>query len=34
MIYFRKSSRYVIDTRNPEKREILRDAMLGGEAKI
>ena len=34
MIYFKKSSRYVIDTRNPEKREILRDAIIRGETKI
>ena len=34
MIYFKKSSRYVIDTRNPEKREILRDAIIRGESQI
>ena len=34
MIYLRKSSRYVIDLSNQERREILRDAILRGEAKI
>ena len=34
MIYFKRSSKYVIDTSNLEKREILRDAVLRGETKI
>ena len=34
MVYFKRSSKYVIDTSNLEKREILRDAILRGEAKI
>ena len=34
MIYLKKSSRYIIDIKDPERREILRDAILRGESKI
>ena len=34
VVYFKKSSRYIIDMHNQERREILRDAILRGEARI
>ena len=33
-VYFRKTSKYIIDTSNPERKEILRAAIVRGEAKI
>ena len=33
-VYFRKTSKYTIDTSNPERKEILRAAIVRGEAKI
>ena len=34
VVYLRKSSRYIIDLHNQERREILRDAIIRGESKI
>ena len=34
VVYFKKSSRYIIDMHNQERREILRGAILRGEARI
>ena len=34
VVYFKKSLRYIIDMHNQERREILRDAILRGEARI
>ena len=33
-VYFKKSTRYVLDLENPERREIIRDAIVTGEARI
>ena len=33
-VYFRKTSKYIIDTSNPERKEILRAAIVRGEAEI
>ena len=34
IIYFKKSSRYIIDKNNQERREILHEAIMRGEARI